>query len=119
MANIAAQGNPSTLTRALSVRSGMEHEPALIGPGRARDIVVNAVLPFLHGLASLTGEASKSSAMLELYRQYGKLTENEITRELASVLQPAEWGRVARTARQQQGLIHLQRLLAGAGGSKP
>lgn len=118
MANIAAQGNPTTLTRALSVRSGMEHEPALIGPGRARDIVVNAVLPFLHGLASLSGEAGKSSAMLELYRRYGKLTENEITRELASALQPAEWGRVARTARQQQGLIHLQRVLAGASNAR-
>ncbi len=116
--NMAAQGNPSALTRALSVSSGMEHEAALIGAGRARDIAVNAVLPFLHGLASLAGEASKSSAMLELYRRYGRLTENEITRELASALQPAEWGLVARTARQQQGLIHLQRLLAGASNSQ-
>ena len=112
--NVAAQSNPSALTRALSVSSGLEHEAALIGSGRARDIAVNAALPFLHGLASLTGEAGKSSAMLELYRRYGNLPENEITRELASALQPAEWGRVARTARQQQGLIHLQRLLAGA-----
>ena len=111
---VAAQGNPPALTRALSVSSSLEHETALIGAGRARDIAVNAVLPFLHGLASLAREASKSSAMLELYRRYGKLTENEITRELASALQPAEWGLVARTARQQQGLIHLQRLLAGA-----
>ena len=112
--DVATQGNPSALTRALSVSSGLEHEAALIGTGRARDIAVNSALPFLHGLASLTGEAGKSSAVLELYRRYGNLTENEITRELASALQPAEWGRVARTARQQQGLIHLQRLLAGA-----
>ena len=108
-----AAGNPSTLTEALSVGSGAGGGAALIGTGRARDIAVNAALPLLHGLASLTGEAGKSSAMLEVYRRYGKLTENEITRELASALQPAEWGRVARTARQQQGLIHLQRLLAG------
>ena len=114
----AADGNPSTLTEALSVGSRAEGGAALIGTGRARDIAVNAVLPFLHGLASLTGEASKSSAMLDLYRRYGKLTENEITRELASALQPSEWGRVARTARQQQGLIHLQRLLAGASSSQ-
>jgi len=116
--NAASKGDPSILTRALTVDSGGEGGAALIGTGRARDIAVNAVLPFLHGLASLTGEASKSSAMLELYRQYGKLTENEITRELASALQPREWGRVARTARQQQGLIHLQRLLAGASNSQ-
>ncbi len=118
LANVAARGNPSMLTRALSVSGGVEHEAALIGPGRARDIAVNAALPFLHGLASLAGEAGKSSAMLELYRRYGKLTENEITRELASALQPSEWGRVARTARQQQGLIHLQRLLAGASNAR-
>ena len=114
----AAAGNPSTLTEALSVGSGDEAGAALIGSGRARDIAVNSVLPFLHGLASLTGEAGKSSAMLELYRQYGKLTENEITRELATALQPSEWGQVARTARQQQGFIHLQRLLAGASNSQ-
>ena len=118
LARVAAAGNPSALTEALSAGSGAEGGAALIGTGRARDIAVNAVLPFLHGLASLAGEASKSSAMLELYRRYGKLTENEITRELASALQPAEWGLVARTARQQQGLIHLQRLLAGASNSQ-
>lgn len=118
LANVAAQGNPRALTRALSVSSAAEHEAALIGPGRAGDIAVNAALPFLHGLASLAGEAGGSREMLELYRKYGKLTENEITRELASALQPAEWGRVARTARQQQGLIHLQRLLAGASNSQ-
>lgn len=118
MANAAAQCNPSALTRALSVGSGGAHEPALIGPGRAGDIAVNAVLPFLHGWTALNGQAEKSREMLELYRKYGKLTENEITRELASALQPAEWGRVARTARQQQGLIHLQRLLAGASNAR-
>ena len=115
MWNVAAQGNPSALTRALSVSSRVDHEAALIGSGRARDIAVNAILPFLHGFASLAGEAGRSREMLEIYRKYGKLTENEITRELASALQPEEWGWVARTARQQQGMIHLQRLLAGAG----
>lgn len=118
MANAAAQGDPSALTRALSVGSGGAKEPALIGAGRAGDIAVNAVLPFVHGWTALNGEAGKSREMLELYRKYGKLTENEITRELASTLQPAEWGRAARTARQQQGLIHLQRLLAGASNAR-
>ena len=114
-ARVAAAGNPSKLTEALSVGSSAKGGTALVGNGRARDIAVNAVLPFLHGLATLGGPTGRREAMLELYRNYGKLTENEITRELASALQPAEWGRVARTARQQQGLIHLQRLLAGAG----
>ena len=118
LARVASATNPSSLTEALSVSSGAEGGPALIGSGRARDIAVNAVLPFLHGWATLTGHARGSGAMLELYRKYGKLTENEVTRELESALQPREWGRVARTARQQQGLIHLQRLLAGASNSQ-
>lgn len=118
LARVASAGNPSTLTEALSARSGAEGGTALIGTGRARDIAVNATLPFLHGWASMTGRPARSAAMLDLYRGYGKLTENEITRELTSALQPSEWGQVAHTARQQQGLIHLQRLLAGASNSQ-
>ena len=118
LANVANAGNPSSLTTALSIGNGAGGGTALIGSGRARDIAVNAVLPFLHGLSTLTGHARRSGAMLELYRKYGKLTENEVTRELESALQPREWERVARTARQQQGLIHLQRLLAGAAGPR-
>lgn len=118
LARVAAAGNPSSLTAALSVGSSAGGGTALIGSGRARDIAVNAALPFLHGWATLIDHARGSGAMLELYRKYGKLTENEVTRELESALQPREWGRVARTARQQQGLIHLQRLLAGASNSQ-
>ena len=118
LARVAAAGNPSTLTEALSAGSSAKGGTALIGTGRARDIAVNAALPFLHGWATLAGRAGGSGAMLELYRRYGRLTENEITRELEATLQPREWGRVARTARQQQGLIHLQRLLAGASNSQ-
>ena len=115
-ARVASAGNPSKLTEALSVDGGIKGGTALVGNGRARDIAVNAVLPFLHGWETLADHAGRPGAMLELYRKYGKLAENEITRELATALQPPEWGRVARTARQQQGLIHLQRLLSGAGG---
>ena len=114
LANAASSGNPTVLTKALTVDSNASGEPALVGPGRARDIAVNAVLPLLHGWHNLAGHAPNSNAMLDCYRKFGRLTENEITRELAQTLQLPEWGRVARNARQQQGLIHLQRLLAGA-----
>ena len=52
--------------------------------------------------------------MLRLYRDFGPLIDNEITRDLVATLQEPEWGRVANNARRQQGLIHLQRVLAGA-----
>ena len=113
MEQAAATGKPSWLTDALTVKD-IAGKSAFIGPARARDIVVNVVLPFLHGRRSLAGDARGAEAMLDLYRDYGILTDNEITRELAAALQEPGWGRVADNARRQQGLIHLQRLLAGA-----
>ncbi len=101
------------ITRALSVTHNKGGKPALIGVGRARDIAVNAVLPFLHGSNLLADNAAGAALVLQLYRDYGPLTENEITRDLTDALQEPAWGRVANNARRQQGLIHLQRVLAG------
>ena len=113
MEQAAATGNPAMLTDALTVQDAAG-KSAFIGSARARDIAVNVVLPFLHGQQVLAGNAPVAEAMLDLYRDYGRLTDNEITRELAAALQEPGWGRVADNARRQQGLIHLQRLLAGA-----
>ena len=110
----ADQGNPKTLTDILTVKND-DGKPAPIGPARARDIAVNVVLPFLHACRSSAGDATGAERVLELYRRYGPLSDNEITRELAAALQEPTWGRIANNARRQQGLIHLQRLLAGAG----
>ena len=109
----AANGDPKTLTKALTVASG-DGKPAPIGTARARDIAVNVALPFLHGYGTMAGDHANAERMLELYRRYGQLSDNEITRELAAALQEPAWGRIANNARRQQGLIHLQRLLAGA-----
>lgn len=106
-------GEPKTLTQMLTVR-GDEGEPSLVGPGRARDIAVNVVLPFLHSHATLAGDHAGAGKMLGLYRTYGPLSDNEITRELATALQEPDWGRIANNARRQQGLVHFQRLLSGA-----
>ena len=109
----AADGDPKALTKALTVASS-DGKPAPIGSARARDIAVNVVLPFLHGYGSIAGDHANAEQMLELYRRYGPLSDNEITRERAEALQEPTWGRIANNARRQQGLIHLQRLLAGA-----
>ena len=107
-------GNPTKITEALSVKNHVDGKPALIGSGRARDVAVNVVLPFLHGSRLLAGDSVGAAEILELYRVFGLLTDNEITRELGRTLLDPEWGRVANNARRQQGLIHLQRVLAGA-----
>ena len=108
----ARVGDPKTVAQSLTVASN-DRKPAPIGEPRARDIAVNVVLPFLHGYRSRAGDPHGAAHMLDLYRSFGRLTDNEITRQLESALQAKEWGRVATNARRQQGLIHLQRLLAG------
>ncbi len=113
----AVTGEPKILTQMLTV-SGDHDKTAPIGPARARDIAVNVVLPFLHGYATVAGSHANAEKMLDLYRRYGPLSDNEITRELASALQQPAWGRVANNARRQQGLIHLQRLLSGAASGR-
>ncbi len=75
---------------------------------------MNAVLPYLHGWRMALGDPAGAEAMLGLYRSFGRLPDNEVTRHMVGALFPAVWRRVANNARRQQGLIHLQRLLAGA-----
>ena len=113
LARAAAVGKPATLTAALTAKDAAG-KSAFIGAARARDIAVNVVLPLLHGRHTTSGDATGAHAMLELYRGYRSLADNEITRELAAALQEPAWGRIADNARRQQGLIHLQRLLSGA-----
>ncbi len=79
-----------------------------IGRARARDLAVNVAVPFLHALPG--GGADE---YLDLYRRFGKLQENELTREMARLLLDPSWGVLVTSARRQQGLIHLHRVLTG------
>lgn len=106
-------GQPARLTASLVVEDA-DGATAPVGPSRARDIAVNVVLPFLHGHRTSSGHTAKAGAAFQMYRAFGRLTDNEITREMVAALQPPSWGRTADSARRQQGLIHLQRILSGA-----
>ncbi len=81
-----------------------------IGEGRARDIAVNIVLPFLYAWGGLTRDRELRSAGLETFRRMPGLAENEITREMKRLL-PSEVD--TRGARRQQGLIHLYKHMRG------
>ena len=81
---------------------------ASIGKDRARDLAVNVVLPFLHAWSGGGADGN-----LNLYRGFGKSQENELTREMARLLLDPSWGRLVTSARRQQGLIHLHRVLTG------
>jgi hypothetical protein len=85
--------------------SGRKH--TLIGRGRAREIVVNVVLPFAYAWAEATAHTRLVKHVLELYRGYSKMCENEITRDLTALLLGPGASGLVNSARRQQGLIHL------------
>ena len=111
--SIAATGKPSLLTSALAVPSGTGPGPAPVGLGRARDLAVNVALPCLHGLAEMGGESGKAGTYLELYHRFGKLQDNELTREMTGQLIAPGWRGAVCNARRQQGLLHLKYLISG------
>lgn len=80
--------------------------PSLIGRGRARDIVVNVVLPFAWAWAQVGGEPELERNAWELYRRHPRLAENAITRGMARLLLGrCRW--MPCSAQRQQGLLHL------------
>ena len=88
--------------KALTAR--MEHRPH-IGRGRARDMLINIALPFLHACAVERGDGELADAAQAAYAGAPKLQENEITREMRRL---CGIGRdVKVTARRQQGMIGL------------
>jgi len=81
--------------------------PDLIGPGRAREIAVNVVLPFFVAWSEMGKQSELGERTSELYRTYPRLGENQITRYLSDLF----WGKgdtkTVNSAQRQQGLIHL------------
>jgi hypothetical protein len=79
----------------------------LIGEGRARELVVNIVLPFVVALSEANGQAMQAQRAWALYRSYPKAGEYGITRELAGLLTDGGSSRLVNSARRQQGLLHI------------
>ena len=107
------EGNRHTLERGLTVRDDEQGTGTLIGKSRAGDMAVNAVLTFFHALSILKDDDQLYSLCLKLYSNYPRLQHNEVTKEMAQHLFPREGFEEITSARRQQGLIHLHRLLAG------
>jgi hypothetical protein len=80
---------------------------ALLGNSKAREIIVNVILPFAFSWGELADEAKLTENAIELYRNYPRLADNCITRHMTKQLclkEPADF-----TACHQQGLIHVFR----------
>ena len=87
--------------------------PPFIGVGRAGEMAVNAVLPFLHAYAGARRDPELAGRSIDVYHGLPKLEENEVTREMRRRLFPD--GHAPRlNARRQQGLLHrYKRMTAG------
>ena len=107
----ATGDGPRQLTLALMVTGGSGQKPTFTGPSRAADLAVNVVLPFFHGLA---GDDEGPGEFLDLYQRFGRLQENELTREMAAQLLDPSWRGELNSARRQQGLLHLHSVIIGA-----
>jgi len=80
--------------------------PALIGQSRARDIIVNVVLPFCFAWAHVSGQEWLRDVCLGLYQNHPGLEENWITRHMKAKVLGNSAAKMD-SARQQQGLIQL------------
>ena len=106
------RSSPARLTGALCAQNGAG--PAYVGRGRAIDLAVNAVLPFMHSWEDAEPRGRLTGVPEGLYARYPLLGANEITREMTAQLLPAGWHGAVSNARRQQGLLHLSDLLKGA-----
>ena len=88
--------------------------PALVGRSRAREMVINVVLPFFFAWAHLLGDGELRQRALALYRRLPPSQDNAITREMKSLLLGSKVSQpVVNSAGRQQGLIHIYRVLQG------
>ena len=99
------------LVRALTASVGSR---TLIGKSRALDMAVNHVLPFFHAWSVLVEDGSLAEDALRLYWRAPRLADNEMTKEMASLLEVER--RLLKGAVAQQGLIQMYREML-AGGS--
>ena len=84
-----------------------DRRSALLGHGKAAEIIINVILPFVFSWKSDSLEARLAEKALKLYLNYPRLTENEITRHMATQL--CLQHRSHSTACRQQGLVHIFR----------
>ena len=84
--------------------------PALIGKERAKDIVVNTVLPVMYLYFDMANQGSLRNKVKECYRVAPKLSDNQIVKKMYDQLDMQSMDdNLGRTAYGQQGLIHLQK----------
>jgi hypothetical protein len=101
--NVLPRRSAFMLDRAFTVEGGGRFDsPVLIGTGRAREIVVNAMLPFISAYSASLDNSTLAEKARYLYGSYPSLMQNELTRYMGGLL-----GNQAYGACRQQGLLHI------------
>lgn len=82
---------------------------ALVGPERAADAVVNALLPWSAAVGRHRGNPHLEEAAEAVYRLHPPLAQNQITRHMARQILGRAGPAAIRTACEQQGLLAIYR----------
>ena len=87
----------------------------IIGTDRARDIVVNVVLPVMIAYSREISDSFLEILLKQIYAQFPNLSENELTRFMRQQLFDDQKGgkNIIKGVLQQQGLIQLQNVVCG------
>lgn len=93
-------------------QDGNRKHAALIGKERARDIVVNIIIPVIYLYSTETEAGFVKNIVREVFTTYPKLAENAITKAMKKQLFGGHTtgSNMMNTAFQQQGLIYLHKL---------
>ncbi|UCE07315.1 MAG: DUF2851 family protein [bacterium] len=94
-----------------------EKSATLVGKERARDIVINIVLPVVLAYAAEIEDSLLRINILQLYQAYPKVSSNSIIKKMSKQLFGDIKGtsQFINTAARQQGLIHLYKLYCHRG----
>ncbi|MCL5074173.1 MAG: DUF2851 family protein [Chloroflexi bacterium] len=81
-------------------------EAARLGPARARDILINTILPWAFAYGQFAADDALTIKAIALYRIHPKSAPNAITRYMAEEILGLT-GSLINSARRQQGLLHI------------
>ena len=82
---------------------------ALIGRSRAIEIIANVALPFVHALASMSGQLTHASNAMNAFELLAAPSWNVATRSAVELVDHPDLARLASGARRRQGLQWLYR----------
>ena len=94
-----------------------EKNATLVGKDRARDIVINIVLPVLLAYANEIDDSLLKTNLLQFFQIYPKVSSNSLIKKMSQQLfgEIKQATQYLNTAARQQGLIHLYKLYCHRG----